>query len=47
MSQRNRAKAEATLEWSNMTNRYLSIYQGIETHAPAPALVAEPSVTML
>jgi glycogen synthase len=44
MSHRNRAKAEATLEWSAVTNRYLSIYQGIEARVAAPALVTQPSV---
>jgi glycosyltransferase involved in cell wall biosynthesis len=47
MAQGNRAKAEATLEWSTVTNRYLSIYQGIEARAPTPSLVTEPSVGTL
>jgi glycogen synthase len=45
MSRRNRAKAEATLQWSSVTNRYLSIYQGIEARVAAPSLIAQPSVS--
>jgi glycogen synthase len=40
MSHLNRSKAEATLEWSNVTARYLSIYQGLEQRLSLPALVA-------
>jgi glycosyltransferase involved in cell wall biosynthesis len=39
MSERNRARAEATLEWSKVTSRYLSIYQGMQKHAPARRMV--------
>jgi glycosyltransferase involved in cell wall biosynthesis len=39
MSQRNRARAEATLEWSKVTSRYLSIYQGMQKHAPARPMI--------
>jgi glycosyltransferase involved in cell wall biosynthesis len=46
MSQRNRAKAEESLQWSNVTQRFLSIYQGVEGRAPAPSLVAQPSVSI-
>jgi glycosyltransferase involved in cell wall biosynthesis len=47
MSVRNRAKAEATLEWSHVTQRYLSIYQGIRHQLPARQLVTEPTVSAL
>jgi glycosyltransferase involved in cell wall biosynthesis len=47
MSVRNRAKAEATLEWSQVTARYLSIYEGLMHRRPAPALVQQPSVSAL
>jgi glycosyltransferase involved in cell wall biosynthesis len=40
MSHRNRSKAEASLQWSAVTNRYLSIYQGSDQRAPLPSLVA-------
>ncbi|MDQ3136423.1 MAG: glycosyltransferase family 4 protein [Gemmatimonadota bacterium] len=43
MSLRNRAKAEATLDWGQVTARYLSIYRGIQRTQPAPALVAGAS----
>jgi glycosyltransferase involved in cell wall biosynthesis len=47
MSVRNRAKAEATLEWSQVTARYLSIYEGLMHRRPVPALVQQPSVSAL
>ena len=43
MSIRNRAKAEATLEWAQVTRRYLSIYEGIRHRLPARSLVAQPT----
>jgi glycosyltransferase involved in cell wall biosynthesis len=43
MSIRNRAKAEATLEWVQVTRRYLSIYEGIRHRLPARSLVAQPT----
>lgn len=47
MSQRNRAKAEASLEWAQVTKRYLAIYQAVAHQLPARALVAEPTVSAL
>ena len=47
MSRRNRAKAEATLDWSQSTQRYLSIYQGLLPQVPAPALTPQPAVSAL
>jgi len=41
LGQRNRAEAEATLSWEQVTARYLSIYQGIQRRAPARPLLAE------
>jgi glycosyltransferase involved in cell wall biosynthesis len=46
MAGRNRAKAEATLEWSHVTRRYLSTYEAIQTRHPARALVAEPTASV-
>jgi glycosyltransferase involved in cell wall biosynthesis len=40
MRHRNRAKAEATLEWSTVTTRYLSIYQGLEQRVALSSMVA-------
>lgn len=45
MSQRNRAKAEATLGWANATKRYLSIYEAMRSRATVPSLVAEATVS--
>jgi glycosyltransferase involved in cell wall biosynthesis len=45
MRERNRAKAEASLEWSKVTSRYLSIYQGLEKHAPSRSLVTPATVS--
>jgi glycosyltransferase involved in cell wall biosynthesis len=47
MSSRNRAKAEATLEWAQVTKRYLSIYEAVMHQLPAPSLVAEPTASAL
>jgi glycosyltransferase involved in cell wall biosynthesis len=47
MSSRNRAKAEATLEWSRVTKRYLSIYEAVMHQLPAPSLVAQSTVSAL
>lgn len=47
MSSRNRAKAEANLEWAQVTKRYLSIYEGVLHQLPAPSLVAQPTVSAL
>jgi glycosyltransferase involved in cell wall biosynthesis len=47
MSLRNRAKAEANLEWSHVTRRYLSIYEGLMHPLPVPALVARPTASAL
>jgi glycosyltransferase involved in cell wall biosynthesis len=46
MAQRNRAKAEASLEWSQVTRRYLSTYDAIQHRLPARSLVAEPTVSI-
>jgi glycosyltransferase involved in cell wall biosynthesis len=43
MTLRNRAKAEATLEWAQVTRRYLSIYEAIPHRLPARSLVAQPT----
>jgi glycosyltransferase involved in cell wall biosynthesis len=43
MTIRNRAKAEATLEWAQVTRRYLSIYEGMRHRHPARSLVAQPT----
>jgi glycosyltransferase involved in cell wall biosynthesis len=45
MSRRNRAKAEATLQWPRVTDRYLSIYHSLQRRAPASTLVPEPTVS--
>jgi glycosyltransferase involved in cell wall biosynthesis len=42
MSLRNRAKAEATLNWAQVTGRYVSIYEGVMKQLPAPSLVPQP-----
>jgi glycosyltransferase involved in cell wall biosynthesis len=47
MGRRNRAKAEATLEWVQVTKRYLSIYEAVMHQLPAPSLVAEPTASAL
>jgi glycosyltransferase involved in cell wall biosynthesis len=47
MGSRNRAKAEATLEWAQVTRRYLSIYEAVTHQLPAPSLVAEPTASAL
>jgi glycogen synthase len=47
MSSRNRAKAEATLEWAQVTKRYLSIYEAVMHQLPAPSLVAQPTASAL
>jgi glycogen(starch) synthase len=42
MSLRNRAKAEATLNWTQVTARYVSVYEGITKQLPTPSLVSQP-----
>jgi glycosyltransferase involved in cell wall biosynthesis len=42
---RNRAKAEATLEWAQVTKRYLSIYEAVMHQLPTPSLVAQPTAS--
>ena len=44
MRVRNRAKAEANLKWSQVTRRYLAIYEGVTRQLPVPALVTQPTV---
>jgi glycosyltransferase involved in cell wall biosynthesis len=46
MALRNRARAEATLEWAQVTRRYLSIYEGIQLPIPVRSLVAEPTASI-
>ena len=46
MARRNRAKAEATLEWSQVTRRYLSTYEAMQNRPPARSLVAEPTASI-
>jgi glycosyltransferase involved in cell wall biosynthesis len=46
MAQRNRAKAEATLEWSRVTHRYLSTYEATQSRRSARPLVAEPTASV-
>jgi glycogen synthase len=46
MSQRNCAKAEATLEWSQVTRRYLSTYEAIRPRLPSRVLVPEPTASI-
>ena len=41
MGRRNRLKAKATLDWSRITERYLSIYAGVQRRRLAPARPAE------
>lgn len=47
MAIRNRAKADATLQWSQVTRRYLSIYEAIQHRVLAGSLVAEPTASIL
>jgi glycosyltransferase involved in cell wall biosynthesis len=46
MAQRNRAKAEANLEWSQVTRRYLATYEAIQSRRRAGALVAQPTASV-
>jgi glycosyltransferase involved in cell wall biosynthesis len=46
MAVRNRAKAEATLEWSSVTRRYMSTYEASQARRPARALIAEPTASI-
>ena len=46
MALRNRAKAETTLEWSQVTRRYISIYEAIQHRLPARSLVAQPTASV-
>jgi glycosyltransferase involved in cell wall biosynthesis len=46
MARRNRAKAEANLEWSQVTRRYLATYEAIQSRRPAGVLVAEPTASV-
>jgi glycogen synthase len=46
MAQRNRAKAEANLEWSQVTRRYLATYEAIQRRRPAGALVPTPTASV-
>jgi glycosyltransferase involved in cell wall biosynthesis len=42
---RNRAKAEARLKWSQVTSRYLAIYESVSGRVPQPSLVSRSAVT--
>jgi glycosyltransferase involved in cell wall biosynthesis len=44
MSRRNRTRAEATLQWSQVTARYLALYEAAMHRAPASLRLAEPQV---
>jgi glycosyltransferase involved in cell wall biosynthesis len=46
MAERNRAKAETSLEWAHVTRRYLSTYEAIQHRLPARSLVAEPTASL-
>jgi glycosyltransferase involved in cell wall biosynthesis len=46
MASRNRAKAEATLDWAQVTRRYLSTYEAIQRRAPSRSLVSEPTASI-
>jgi glycosyltransferase involved in cell wall biosynthesis len=46
MALRNRGKAEANLEWSQVTRRYLATYEAIQNRLPARPLVAEPTASI-
>ncbi|HZA93674.1 MAG TPA: glycosyltransferase [Gemmatimonadales bacterium] len=46
MARRNRVKAQANLEWSQVTRRYLATYEAIQSRRPAAALVAEPTASV-
>jgi glycosyltransferase involved in cell wall biosynthesis len=46
MAQRNRAKAEENLEWSQVTRRYLATYEAVQSRRPAGALVATPTASV-
>lgn len=41
MARRNRARAEATLDWAHITTRYLSVYRGVRGASPTGSLVTE------
>jgi hypothetical protein len=44
MGRRNRADAEALLNWNRVTERHLAIYAGVQRRAPArPLLTEQPS----
>ena len=42
---RNRAKAESSLDWAQVTRRYLSIYQAIRSPLPEASLVGAPTTS--
>lgn len=46
MALRNRARAEATLEWAHVTRRYLSIYEALQHRLPDRSLVSEPTTSV-
>jgi glycosyltransferase involved in cell wall biosynthesis len=46
MAQRNRAKAEASLEWANVTQRYFSTYEAIQHRLPVRSFVAQPTASI-
>jgi glycosyltransferase involved in cell wall biosynthesis len=46
MARRNRAKAEGSLEWSQVTRRYQATYDAIQRRLPARSLVPEPTASI-
>ena len=47
MSARNRAKAEATLQWAQVTRRYVAIYRGLMQEVPATSFASVAPVSGL
>jgi glycosyltransferase involved in cell wall biosynthesis len=47
MSARNRAKAENTLQWAQVTRRYVAVYRGLMQEVPASSLVPAVPVSGL
>jgi glycosyltransferase involved in cell wall biosynthesis len=41
IARRNRRRAEATLDWDQITTRYISVYRGVQRRQPYRQLVAE------
>lgn len=45
MAQRNRAKAEASLQWAQVTRRYFSTYEAAQNRLPARSLLPQPTAS--